>query len=81
MADLKNLRAKSVILKMAGASRAIPTSVVSEEEEGLWFSSNELFGELRGIHASIPQSMKNAAVFVPFSQMLFLITENVTENV
>ena len=74
MADLKHLRTKTVILKMAGANRAVSTEVVNEEEDGLWFSSDALFGELRGTYPAIP-GMKSPAVFVPVSQVQFLIVD------
>ena len=53
MPDLGHLREKTVILKMTGASRAVSTKVVSEEEDGLWFASDALFGELRGAYPAI----------------------------
>ena len=75
MPDTRHLRTKTVILKMAGANRAVSTEVVNEEEDGLWFSGGELIGELREAFRTIPQTMKNPAVFVPFSQIQFLTVD------
>jgi hypothetical protein len=74
MPDTRHLRTKNVILKMAGANRAVSTKVVNEEEDGLWFSSDALFGELRGAYPAIP-NMTSPAVFVPFWQVQFLIVD------
>ena len=63
-----------MILKMAAANRAVSAEVVNEEEDGLWFSSEALFGELGGTYQAIP-GMKSPSVFVPFSQVHFLIVD------
>ena len=74
MPDTRHLRNKTVILKTAAISKAVSTSVVSEESDGLWFSGVGLIGALAD--AGIPSGLKTPAVFVPFSQIQWLIAEN-----
>ncbi len=74
MTDMKHLRNKTVILKIAPISKAVSTGVVSEESDGLWFSGGGLIGALAD--AGIPVGMKAPAIFVPFSQIQWLIAEN-----
>jgi hypothetical protein len=74
MVDTAHLRNKTVILKIAGIINAVSTSVVSEEREGLWFSGVGLIAALAD--AGIPSGLKTPAVFVPFSQIQWLIAEN-----
>jgi hypothetical protein len=74
MPSTKQLRNSPVILKMTGANRAFSTSVIAEEPDGLWFSGGGLIGELA--QAGLPVGMKSPAVFLPFSQIQWLMTEN-----
>jgi hypothetical protein len=74
MPSTKQLRNSPVILKMTGANRAFTTNVIAEEPDGLWFSGGGLVGELA--HAGLPVGMKSPAVFLPFSQIQWLMTEN-----
>jgi hypothetical protein len=74
MVDTRHVRDKAVILKIAAISKAVSTSVVSEENDGLWFSGGDLIGALGD--AGIPKGMKSPAIFVPFSQIQWLIAEN-----
>jgi hypothetical protein len=74
MPETKDLRNKTVILKMAGPYRAVSTNVVHEEENGLWFSGGGLLGELT--EAGIPEGVRSPVVFVPFPQIHYLIAEN-----
>jgi hypothetical protein len=75
MQDTRHLQDKTVILKMAGVTKAVSTSVVHVELDGLWFSGGSLLGEM--VQAEIPrQGMKSPAVFVPFSQIQYLIAES-----
>jgi len=75
MPDTRHLRNKTVILKTAGIIKAVSTSVVSEESDGLWFSGGGgLIGALAD--AGIPTGLKTPVVFVPFSQIQWLIAEN-----
>jgi hypothetical protein len=49
--------------------------VVNEENDGLWFSDGDVIGAL--VDAGIPRAgMKAPAIFVPFSQIQWLIAEN-----
>jgi hypothetical protein len=74
MVDTRQLRNKTVILKFAAISKAVSTSVVSEENDGLWFSDGGLIGALAD--SGIPAGMKAPAIFVPFSQIQWLIAVN-----
>jgi hypothetical protein len=74
MPSTKQLRNSPVILKMTGANRAFSTSVIAEEPDGLWFSGGGLIGELA--QGSLPVEMKSPTVFLPFSQIQWLMTEN-----
>jgi hypothetical protein len=74
MVDTRHLHDKKIILKIAATSKAVDTSVVNEENDGLWFSGGGLIGALAG--AGIPVGMKAPAIFVPFSQIQWLIAEN-----
>jgi hypothetical protein len=74
MVDTRHLRNKTVILKFPAISKAVSTSVVNEENDGLWFSDGDMIGAL--VDAGIPAGMKAPAIFVPFSQIQWLIAEN-----
>ncbi len=74
MPSTKELRNSPVILKMTGANRAFTTNVVAEETEGLWFCGGGLVGEL--VQAGLHLGMKSPTVFLPFSQIQWLMTEN-----
>lgn len=74
MVDTRHLRNKTVILNFPAISKAVSTSVVNEENDGLWFSGGGLIGALAD--AGIPAGMKTPAIFVPFSQIQWLIAEN-----
>lgn len=74
MVDTRHLRNKTVILKFAAISKAVSTSVVNEENDGLWFSDGGLIGAL--VDAGIPAGIKAPAIFVPFCQIQWLIAEN-----
>jgi hypothetical protein len=74
MPSTKQLRNCPVVLKMTGANRAFATSVIAEESDGLWFSGGGLMGELAQV--DLPVGMKSPTVFLPFSQIQWLMTEN-----
>jgi hypothetical protein len=74
MIDLGHLRNRPIILKMTGISKAIKADVVCEEKEGVWFSGDALMGQLA--EAGLPVAMKCPAIFVPLSQIQWLIAEN-----
>jgi hypothetical protein len=74
MIDLGHLRNRPIILKMTGMSRAIKADVVCEEKEGVWFSGEALMSVL--VETGLPVAMKTPAIFVPLSQIQWLIAEN-----
>jgi hypothetical protein len=74
MIDLGHLRNRSIILKMTGMSRAIKADVVCEEKEGVWLSGEALMSVLA--ETGLPVAMKTPAIFVPLSQIQWLIEEN-----
>jgi hypothetical protein len=74
MIDLGHLRNRPIILKMTGMSRAIKADVVCEEKEGVWFSGEALMSVLA--ETELPVAMKTPAIFVPLSQIQWLIAEN-----
>jgi hypothetical protein len=59
---------------MTGMSRAIKADVVCEEKEGVWFSGEALMSVLA--ETGLPVTMKTPAIFVPLSQIQWLIAEN-----
>ena len=71
MPDIKNLREKTVILKIAGTNAAVGTKVVSEDNHGLWFSGGGLIGQLA--QAGMPAGISSPLIFVPFSQIEYLM--------
>jgi hypothetical protein len=71
MPDVKNLREKTVILKIAGTNAAVSTTVMSEDSHGLWFAGGGLIGELA--QAGMPTGISSPIIFVPFSQIQYLI--------
>jgi hypothetical protein len=71
MPDIKNLREKTVILKIAGTNAAVSTTVMSEDTQGLWFSGGGLIGQLA--QAGLPVGIPSPLIFVPFSQIEYLM--------
>jgi hypothetical protein len=50
MPDVKNLREKTVILKIVGANASVSTNVISEDTQGLWFSGGGLISPSRNAY-------------------------------
>jgi hypothetical protein len=71
MPDVKNLREKTVILKIVGANASVSTNVISEDSQGLWFSGGGLIGHLA--QAGMPTGFSSPLIFVPYSQIQYLI--------
>jgi hypothetical protein len=71
MPSVKNLSEKTVILKIAGANAPVSTTVISEDTQGLWFSGGGLIGQLA--QAGMPTGFASPIIFVPFSQIQYLI--------
>lgn len=73
MIDLNQLIDKTIVLKATGFPHAISGTVVNVESVGLWISTQELPSEVSKAGVLIQKAIKNAALFVPFSQLLFLV--------
>jgi len=73
MIDLHALRDKTVVIKVAGFPHTIAATVVNIEIAGLWIMTQELPAEFAQAGALIKTAMKKPVVFVPFSQILFVV--------
>jgi hypothetical protein len=70
------LQNKQVIVNIAGVEKPIKTTVSFVEEDGFWFISGDIgYGLQLGITAP-GDSLPSPAVFVPTSQILWLMTSN-----
>jgi hypothetical protein len=72
MIDLQAVRDKTVVVKVAGFP-PISATVVNIETAGIWILSQELPSELAQAGASVKSVIKKPVVFIPFSQILFLV--------
>jgi hypothetical protein len=73
MIDLHALRDKTVVLKVTGFPHTISATVVNVEISGIWILTQELPSELAQAGALIKTEIRKPVVFVPFSQLLFLV--------
>jgi hypothetical protein len=73
MIDLHALRDKTVVVKVTGFPHTISATVVNIETAGIWLLSQELPSELAQAGALIKTVIKKPVVFIPFSQILFLV--------
>jgi len=73
MIDLHALRDKTVVIKVAGFPDTISATVVNIEISGIWILTQELPPELAQAGALIKTGIRKPVVFVPFSQLLFLV--------
>ena len=73
MIDLHALRDKTVVIKVAGFPHTITAKVVNIEIAGIWILTQELPSELAQAGALIKTEMRKPVVFVPYSQILFLV--------
>ena len=72
MVDLKHLRNKTIIVKVAALPRAISGSVINEEPDGLWVAGSDLLVEVTKA-TSLTSTVRTPAVFVPFAQIQWLM--------
>ncbi len=73
MIDLHALRDKTVVLKITGFPHPITATVVNVEISGIWILTQELPPELAQAGALIQAGARKPVVFVPFSQVLYLV--------
>ena len=73
MIDLHALRDKTVVIKVAAFPHTITAKVVNIEIAGIWILTKELPPELAQAGALIKTETKKPVVFLPFSQLLFLV--------
>jgi hypothetical protein len=73
MIDLHALRDKTVVIKVAGFPHPISATVVNVEIAGIWILTEEFPSELVQAGALIKTEIRKPVVFVPFSQLLFLV--------
>ena len=73
MIDLHALRDKTVVIKVTGFPHTISATVVNIETAGIWIHTQELPSELAQAGALIETETRKPVVFVPYSQLLFLV--------
>jgi hypothetical protein len=70
------LQNKQVIVRMIGVEESIKTTVSYVEDDGFWFIFGDIGHGLRFGVSGPGDSLPNPAVFVPTSQILWLIASN-----
>lgn len=76
MVDKAHLQGKNVGVRISALPKAVPATVSFVESDGIWLVGQDLVGALSSFGGGMPVGIKTAAVFVPFSQILWLIAAN-----
>ena len=72
MVDTQHLRSKTIVFKIDALPKALTGTVISEEKDGFWFAGQDFVAEIAKA-TPLPLGMKTPAVFVPFSQLQWLM--------
>jgi hypothetical protein len=75
MIDKAHLQGKTIGIKVDNLPVAVPATVSLVEQDGLWLLSRDLVTQLAK-SGGVPVGLKTPAVYVPFSQVSWLIAEN-----
>jgi hypothetical protein len=76
MIDKRHLIGKSVIIKLDSVSKALTGVVSHVENDGIWFISGDIIGEIASAMAGLPLGVNEPAVYVPFSKISWLMAPN-----
>jgi hypothetical protein len=76
MIDKAHLQGKTIGIKVDSLAVAVPATVSLVEQDGLWLVSDNLTAHLAKGGGGLPVGLKTPAVYVPFSQVSWLIAEN-----
>jgi hypothetical protein len=76
MMDKAHLRDKTVMLRMVAANRTLSAVVSHVEDDGIWLLGGDFVNQLAAATGGLPAGRKSAAVYVPFSQIVWMIAPN-----
>jgi len=76
MVDKTRLRDRTVIVRIAGVNTTLTATVSYVENDGLWLIGSEIVANLSKATGGLPLGITTPAVYVPFSQLLWLIAPN-----
>jgi hypothetical protein len=76
MIDKAHLQGKNVGVRISSLPVAVPATVSFVEQDGIWLVGQDLVNHLTKSGGGMPVGGKAPAVYVPFSQILWLVAPN-----
>lgn len=79
--SLEELQNQTIVFKITGFPKAMSGTLVSVDDAGIWVSSQELPSEIAQAGALTRKAPTRPVLFVPFSQLLYLVVSEGNKDV